>query len=142
MKNFKLILLFSLTALMFASCEKKQDTEQIKITKIYLDETDIEIEINKTLQLYPKYTPTNLPTPQFVWENLTPTIISVENGLVKGVSIGSGKIKLSTIETETCEKLEIIINIKVIQSKDNHIDVTNITLSHEKCNILLKNIFL
>ncbi|MFZ4798986.1 MAG: GLUG motif-containing protein [Bacteroidia bacterium] len=90
----KSIILFFSTLLLLTSCTQKD--EDLKITSITFDSTQVVIGVSESTTLTLKQTPANLPAPVLTWVSLSPDIATVDaNGVVKGMSIGTAKIKVS-----------------------------------------------
>jgi len=88
------IILFFTTLLVLTSCT--QNDVELKITAITFDSTQVVIGVSESTTLTLKQTPANLPAPVLTWVSLSPDIATVDaNGVVKGVSIGTVKIKVS-----------------------------------------------
>ena len=127
----KSIILFFITLLLLTSCTQK-DVE-LKLTAIAFDSTQVIIGVSESTTLTLKQIPANLPAPLLTWVSLSPDIATVDaNGVVKGVGIGTAKIKVcsqsdqsinttcNVVKTRGTSELPYLINTvqDLIQMRD------------------------
>jgi hypothetical protein len=105
MKNLKfssLILGFGILAGFATSCEKEVD-----LVSIDLDQSDATVMVGATLDLNVIYTPEDASEKGITWATDDPSVATVENGVVTGVSIGEVVItatsKVNSFVTSTCD---------------------------------------
>lgn len=93
------------------------------VTGITLDQTAATIRERETVTLKATITPADADYQQVIWTSSDPDVATVEDGVVKGVGVGTATITAKTFEggkTATCE-------ITVEENTD--VDVTKITLT-------------
>ncbi len=104
-----------------ARCSVRVDPV-IEPTSITLNENSISIQETKTFNLVPTILPTNATNKTVEWASLDESIATVENGVVKGVSIGKTKITATTSNGLTAEVnvevTELMINVQVYVDGD------------------------
>ncbi len=114
----KTIILFFTALFVFTSCTQKEEELNVltilKVTNISFDSIQVVIGINESLTLTLKQTPANLPAPLLTWVSLSPDIATVDaNGVVKGVSIGIAKIKVSNQSDQSISSTcNVIVKIR------------------------------
>lgn len=92
-------------------------------TSINFTEKLKQVEINDTVQLKYDYEPYNTTLSILKWESSDPSIATVENGMIKGVSVGTTEITVTALNGKTA-----IMTVKV---EPENIPVSSITLLSE-----------
>lgn len=113
MKN----LLFSLSLIfvIFTSCKPE---DELQITSISFDSTQVTLNEGESVTLTVKYFPTNLPAPSYTWVSLSPNIATVDNGIVKAISAGTTKIRVTSLSNQSLTA-ECTIVVKILGTSDN-----------------------
>lgn len=114
MKN----LLFSLSVifLVFTSC--KSVKEDLQITSITFDSIQVQVNVGESVTLTVKQSPANLPAPTYSWISLSPSIATVENGIVKGIGEGTTQIRVTSLSNQSLTD-ECTIVVKMLGTSDN-----------------------
>jgi len=113
MKN----LLFSLSLILviFTSCKPE---DELQITSISFDSSQVKINEGESITLTVKYSPSNIPALSYSWVSLSPSIATVENGIVKGLSEGTTKIRVTATTNQNLFD-ECTVIVKKIGTADN-----------------------
>ena len=99
------VLIVALGAVVFVSCGPPPPPEN-KPTAIELSKTSIEIEVDATYNLAVKFIPTGT-TGDIVWSVDDSSIATVQNGIVRGVKVGT------TTVVATCDNLTATCEVNV-----------------------------
>lgn len=111
-----------------ANCEV---TVVQKATKLVLNATDIQLNINKTYTLVATITPTNTTNKQITWSSSNSSIATVDkNGKVTAKKVGTATI---TAKTNDGSNLSASCKVKVVNLVTSiSLNATNITLSKDQ----------
>lgn len=91
MKSIKLLTLFVFLSSLFFSCEKEE------ITKIFITEAPLTINVGDTKALHISYEPQHLSAPACTWKSSDTNIVTVtEDGIVSAKSVGTATITANT----------------------------------------------
>ena len=91
-------------------------TVTVPTLSIKLDQTFVSLLVGECVKLYLTITPSN-STDSITWKSETPSIVTVDNGVVKAVAEGTGKISVHSGQlSEVCE-------IAVISTSPNGVDL-------------------
>ena len=99
--------------------ENNNDTNEILETGLIVNPTYIKIEVGATEEVTANVIPSNATYQNLTWEVGNTGIISLDNGIVKGLSPGTTYIRV----TSEKQKLTRVINVTVVK---NTIEITEI----------------
>lgn len=88
MKKVFFALLAAVT--MFAACQKEPDA--VKVQSIKLDQTEASVVEGETFTLSAVVSPKEATVKDLEWTSDKPSIATVDNGVVKGIAVGTAKI--------------------------------------------------
>lgn len=94
MKKLTNVLLGVVLLMMAASCQKQQEKE-IPVASITLDKTSLTLAVGDAQTLTATVLPADASDPTLKWSSSAPTVASVKDGLVIGLSEGSTVITVS-----------------------------------------------
>lgn len=79
-----------------ATCTVKVENKVIAITSISLNKTNIKLEIGKSEVINVVTTPSNATKDTITWTSSNPSVVTVDNGIVKGIKVGKAIITATT----------------------------------------------
>ncbi len=98
------------------------------VTGIILDQTSATMYVGDKLELKATVEPADAPLPKLVWSSTKEAVITVDNnGIVKAVAAGDGRIR---VETEDY-KFSTVCKIKVLEKVAPKVSVTGVKLDAE-----------
>ncbi|MDL2223488.1 Ig-like domain-containing protein [Bacteroidales bacterium OttesenSCG-928-M11] len=100
----------------------------VPVTSIVMNKTKTNLDLGSEEQLTYTITPDNASNKNVIWSSNNPEVASVENGLVKGLAVGTATITATTLEgnkTATC-----IVTV-------NPVAVTNIAMNKTETALFL-----
>lgn len=101
--------------------------DSISVTGVTLNKTSVDVAVNATSSLSATVAPDNAVNKAVTWSSADPTIATVDqNGTVKGVTVGTTTVKVTTIEGGF--SAECTVNVKAATNKNAsvvEIEVTN-----------------
>ena len=120
MKN----LLFSLS-LIFVLLTSCKTEEELQVNSISFDSTQVQVNIGESVTLTVTQTPANLPVLTYSWISLSPSIATVENGIVKGISEGTTQVRVTSLTNQSLTD-ECTIVVRMLGTSDNPYLIKNI----------------
>ena len=75
--------------------------KEIPVNSISISPSKTTIKIGETKELKTKFNPTNATDKTITWESSDPKVATVDNGLVKAISVGTTKITVKTSNGKT-----------------------------------------
>lgn len=137
MKCIKTIILFFsiILSVGLLSCQMSatpSSSSEIQVSDILLEKTSYVIEVGSTESISCKILPENATNKTITWKSLNSSIVTVNNGTIKGIAKGDTKISI------TCGKIEKEIEVSVVNKK---IRVSSFTVSPESKSIVVGDEF-
>ena len=116
-------LLFALSLSLLLSCAGKTEPTVIELQGIALNKHSLELTEGQSEALSVTFTPTSATNKQLTWQSSNPSVVTVSNGVVLGISSGSADvIARSGSYSDKC----------AVTVKPNVVELQSITLSkHE-----------
>jgi uncharacterized protein YjdB len=105
----------------------------IHVESIELSKTTLELLIGYKTILNAKVYPTNANNKSLTWVSSSPEIVSVNNGVVEALSVGTATITVKSVDMES---ITATCNVTV-KSLDSAIRVTGVTLNTDSVNLNL-----
>lgn len=99
---------------------------EVKLEKIELSETEIEMYVEETKELNAIIVPENATHQNVTWESLNPKVATIDNGIIKGISEGETQIIVSSEDGK--QQANCKVKVKIINVQSISIDDTNVTL--------------
>ena len=125
MKKFVAFLLMFALALVFIGCGGSDDNGDIALTKITLNETSIEVEVGKSVNLIPTVEPKNATNKAVEWKSSDDKVATVDaNGRLNAIAEGTATI---TVTAKADAKISASVTVKVVPVKLE--DLTGLTVS-------------
>ena len=128
---FGIILVISLFLIISGLTEEEEiddNSNEILETGINVSTNNIKMEVGSEQEISANVIPTNATYQNLTWEVGNQSIISLNNGVVKGLSSGSTFIKITTEK----QKISRIINVTVVT---NAIPITEIKPTEDKIEL-------
>ena len=100
-----------------ATCTVTVGPNEVAVTGVTLDESEIELEIDDTFTLVQTVAPENATNNSVTWESNNPVVATVEDGVVTAVSAGTAII---TVTTNSGGK-QATCTVKVIETVNDFI---------------------
>ena len=128
---FGIILVISLFLIISGLTEKEEiddNSNEILETGINVSTNNIKMEVGSEQEISANVIPTNATYQNLTWEVGNQSIISLNNGVIKGLSSGSTFIKITTEK----QKISRIINVTVLT---NAIPITEIKPTEDKIEL-------
>jgi hypothetical protein len=107
---------FLLITAILASCNK-----DVPLTRIELDKVNCEIMVGADLNLAVIFTPVDATNKNILWESGNTDVATVNNGIVRGVSLGKAIIKATSEENSS---LQATCEVTVVPSNGQQITVS------------------
>jgi len=95
---FLIVACFALLVV-FSGCEKDMmptPEGNVKVTEVSLDQTELTLEKGETKIMMATVAPINASNQEVTWTSNNNAVVTVANGVVKAVGIGSAKITVTT----------------------------------------------
>ena len=128
---FGIILVISLFLIISGLTEEEEiddNSNEILETGINVSTNNIKMEVGSEQEISANVIPTNATYQNLTWEVGNQSIISLNNGVIKGLSSGSTFIKITTEK----QKISRIINVTVVT---NAIPITEIKPTEDKIEL-------
>lgn len=106
--------------------------KRIPVTGIYLDKTNVTIDVGKSIILTPTITPQNATNKELIWHSTNSSIASVDyNGIITGRKAGTAVVTVETADGHFKAACAVVVN-----EVNTNIPVTGITIN--KSNITIE----
>lgn len=125
MKKLTNVLLGVVLLLMVASCQKQQEKE-IPVASITLDKTSLALAVGDAQMLTVTVLPADATDPTLKWSSSAPTVASVKDGLVIGLSEGSTVITVSA--SSKLAYCKVTVKRDLIPVESVTLDKTSLTM--------------
>lgn len=124
--------IFSVGLLSCQMSATPSSSSEIQVSDILIEKTSYVIEVGSTESISCKIVPENATNKTITWKSLNSSIVTVNNGTIKGIAKGDTKISI------TCGKIEKEIEVSVVNKK---IRVSSFTVSPESKSIVVGDEF-
>ena len=84
------------------------NVQAIEVEEIKVSKETINLSVDETVEINVEIIPSNATYQEVVWKSSDDTVVTVENGTVKAIGVGSATI---TAETPTGIKTEVAVNV-------------------------------
>lgn len=85
--------------------DQEEEKEKVAVTGVTLSEDEVELAVDETFTLSSTVQPSNASNKRVTWKSSDITVVTVANGLIKGVGEGTATITVTTNDgskTDTC----------------------------------------
>ena len=107
----------------------------IPVDNITLDKDHISLPVNTTTTIKPTVTPTEASNQEIIWESSNPSVATIDNGLIKGISEGKTTITVSIGDKKAIVDVVVIIPVESIK-----LNKTSLTLKKDDSETLIATI--
>jgi len=110
-----------------AKCEVNVQPRVVDVTGISLNKTDLTLNPGGTFQLEATVSPSDATDKTVTWNSSDPSVVSVENGLVKAVSAGTATVTATAGGKSA--KCEVNVQPRVVDVTGVSLNKTDLTLN-------------
>jgi len=72
-----------------------------KITSISIISNQVNIGVEESITLTVTHSPSALPAPGYLWVSSSPNIVTVNNGIITGINVGTAVIKVTSLSSKS-----------------------------------------
>ena len=106
----------------------------VPVSAISLNKSLLDLYVNDSYNLVATVTPSNATNKNVTWTSSNPSVATVNNGVVKGVSKGTSVITVKTVDSGKTAKCTVNVSDKVVT-----VDAVSITLDKEQATVIKGN---
>jgi SrtB family sortase len=113
--------------------------QQIAVTGLSLDESELSLEVGKTVQLNKTVTPENATDKQVIWQSDAPEIVTVDdNGMLIAKAAGTAKVVAVTDDGRYTAASEVTVPTAALQAAEK-VSVNGMSLDNEMAVLAVGN---